>query len=352
MPDWGAHRDAVAEGRRGTRGGWRRANREESQATAGRVANASVLRRVLDCRISTGSSLRPGGFLAPHLLVPVLRRAYRRLCLRQPAPKRLALGLHAEARQVRLHGLAALTQTRQRRALPPVPLAPLRRQSHAPLRVGQTLLVLPKRGVRRRPVAEQHVVLLVHANRHRELLHRFGVVPGRERRVTLLLSLGGHLSELGGLGILVVAAGRVVVVSGGDSSRRGGPRRGRRRRRRGDGGLRLCPSRIHLALLGPREQARHREPRTADRIDSPGHRTQELLRRGDELPLLRVHSKVAARELKRGLHRTHRPRLPRRLRGHQRRCAAAQVDGRRERIAVPFFTTDRHVTRGFVEPVA
>mmetsp|Transcript_1691 Transcript_1691/g.6848 ORF Transcript_1691/g.6848 Transcript_1691/m.6848 type:complete len:437 (-) Transcript_1691:602-1912(-) len=291
--------------------------------------------------------VRLGGVLAPHLLVPVLRRAYRRLCLRQPASKRLALGLHSQTRQVRLHSLAALPEPRQRRALPPVPLTPLRRQSHAPLRVCQRFLVLPQSRVRSRPVAEQHVVLLVHADSHRELLHSLRVVPGGERGVTLLFGLRGHLGELGGLGILVVAAGGGAGAVGG-----GRGARGWRRCRRGNR-LRHPFRRLRLALLGPREQARHRERRAAAaRNDPRGHRTQELLRRGDELALLRVHSKVSTRELERSLHRAHRPRLSRRLRGRELRDAAAQVDRPREQIAVAFFATDGDVSRGLVEPVA
>ncbi|ACO63554.1 predicted protein [Micromonas commoda] len=197
---------------------------------------------VMICRVSRSLRLRPRGVLAPHLLVPVLRRAYRRLCLRQ----------------VRLHSLAALPEPRQRRALPPVPLTPLRRQSHAPLRVCQRLLVLPQSRVRSRPVAEQHVVLLVHADSHRELLHSLRVVPAGERGVTLLFSLRGHLGELGGLGILVVAAGGGAGAVGGGGDRRGGWRRCRRGNRLSHPLRRLPLRRLRLALLGPREQARHR----------------------------------------------------------------------------------------------
>ena len=103
--------------RRGSPGGGGRRRRDPSA----RVWDPGVF---VGGSTSNDSGSGPGGGFAPHLLVPSLGLADRRLCRRQSLAKRLALRLHRQPRQVRLHRLAALSQPRQRRALSPVPPSP------------------------------------------------------------------------------------------------------------------------------------------------------------------------------------------------------------------------------------
>mmetsp|Transcript_4886 Transcript_4886/g.20765 ORF Transcript_4886/g.20765 Transcript_4886/m.20765 type:complete len:471 (-) Transcript_4886:311-1723(-) len=311
---------------------------------------------------------RPRGrVLPPHLLVPCLRPPDRRLRLRQPRTQRLALRLHRQTRQVRLHRLAALPQTGQRRALAPVPLAPLRRHAHAPLRVRQRVLVPPQPRVRGGPVRKQHVVRLVHADRHRELLHRLRELARRERRVTFAFRLGGHRGELRRLRSLVVAAVRLGVPGAAAGKRRrvrcGRVRlltngrsdvtpvfrgRGRRRRRR-------------LRVGG---EVRPGDPLPSRRSYQRRKRVEVLARRVDELALLRERAR---------LHLGQVQNLATRLEVHrggggvyvvfvrnaraELRDARAQINHSREPRAVHLGAAlsstrgDRDVARGLVAPV-